>query len=642
MSEKKWSVDPVTNELLELAREQGMETVWDRQEKQGRHCRFGEQGICCRICFMGPCRISKNADKGVCGATADTIVARNFIRMVAAGAAAHSDHGREVATTFLAAAKGEAPGYEVKDERKLRQVAAQTGIEVEGRDNKDIAIDLGELCLAQFGQQEGEVIFTNMAPESVRARWRREGIMPRGIDREIVEIMHRTNMGVDTDPENILRQGSRAALADGWGGSMIATELQDILFGTPRPLVAEINLGVLKAENVNVIVHGHEPALSEMIVVVADDPEMLKLAQEQGAKGITLAGICCTANEILMRHGIPVAGNFLQQELALATGVVDAMVVDVQCIMPSLTDSKDCVHTKIITTSPKAKFPGATHIQFDEHHALETAKEIVKTAVLNYKNRRGAARVPEQKTELVAGFSSEYIQYMLGGHFRGSYWVLNDNIIGGRIRGVAGVVGCNNPKVTHDQVHVDVVKELISNDILVAQTGCSALACAKAGLLVPEAALEYAGPGLREVCETTGMPPVLHAGSCVDNSRILVVLSKMVEAGGLGEDIADLPVAGAAPEWMSEKAISIGEYVVASGVFTVFGVGLPVTGSQVVSELLFERYPESRGGRWAVAEEAGTMSAMMIDHINERRRALGIDVKKERVLFDMAARRELE
>jgi len=644
MSEKKWSVDPVTNELYEVACAEGMETVWERHQEQEPRCGFGELGICCRNCFMGPCRIDpfgEGAQKGVCGATADTIVARNFIRMVAGGAAAHSDHGRDVATTFLAAAKGEAAGYEIKDERKLHQVAAQAGIETEGRDNKDIAIELGELALSQFGQQEGEVVFTNMAPESVRARWRREGIMPRGIDREIVEIMHRTHIGVDTDADNILRQGSRAALGDGWGGSMIATELQDILFGTPRPLTAEVNLGVLEPENVNVVVHGHEPALSEMIVVAANDPEMLKLAEEQGAKGITLAGICCTANEILMRHGIPVAGNFLQQELALATGVVDAMIVDVQCIMPGLTDSKDCVHSKIVTTSPKAKFPGAMHIQFDEHNALETAKEIVKTAILNYKNRRGAVRVPKGKTELVAGFSTEYIQYMLGGHFRGDYWVLNDNIISGRIRGVAGVVGCNNPKVIHDQLHVDVVKELISNDILVAQTGCSAIACAKAGLLVPEAALEYAGPGLTEVCETTGMPPVLHAGSCVDNSRILAVLSRMVQAGGLGEDISDLPVAGAAPEWMSEKAISIGEYVVASGVYTVFGVGLPVTGSPVVSELLFERYAETRGGRWAVAPDARTMAAMMIDHINERRGTLGIEEKKERVLFDMAARREL-
>lgn len=644
MAERKWSVDPVTNELYEVAREQGMETVWDRYQQQQPQCGFGRLGICCRNCFMGPCRIDpfgEGAQKGVCGATADTIVARNFIRMVAGGASAHSDHGRDVATTFLAAAKGEAPGYEIKDERKLRQVAAQVGIEVEGRDTKDIAIDLGELALAQFGQQEGEVAFTALAPEKVRERWRREGIMPRGIDREIVEIMHRTHIGVGADPENILRQGSRAALADGWGGSMIATTLQDILFGTPRPLPAEINLGVLKPDNVNIVVHGHEPTLSEMIVVAAEDPELVKLAKEQGAKGITLAGICCTANEVLMRHGIPVAGNFLQQELALATGVVDAMIVDVQCIMPGLADSKDCVHTRLITTSPKARIPGATHIQFSEHHALEVAKEIVKTAVLNFKNRRGAVHVPAGKTELVAGFSHEYIEYMLGGRFRGSYWVLNDNIIGGRIRGVAGVVGCNNPKVTHDEVHTELVKELISNDVLVVQTGCSALACAKAGLMVPEAAMEYAGDGLREVCETTGMPPVLHAGSCVDNSRILLALAKMVEAGGLGEDIADLPAAGAAPEWMSEKAIAIGEYVVASGVFTVFGVGLPVTGSSEVSELLFERYAESRGGRWAVAESSAAMAAMMLDHINERRRTLGIDKKKERVLFDMAARREL-
>jgi len=644
MSEKQWSVDPVTNELLARAREQGMETAWDRMAEQQPQCGFGQLGICCRICFMGPCRIDpfgEGPQRGVCGANADTIVARNFARMVAAGASAHSDHGRDIALTLLAAAKGEAPSYQIKDERKLLEMAGRLDIPVEGRDIKDIAIDLGELCLAQFGQQEGEVALTRYAPETVRRRWRREGIMPRGVDREVVEIMHRTHMGTDTDPESIMRQASRAALADGWGGSMIATELSDILFGTPRPLVAEINLGVLKPETVNIIVHGHEPTLSEMIVVAASDPELVKLAKEQGAKGITLAGICCTANEVLMRHGIPVAGNFLQQELALATGLVEAMVVDVQCIMPSLANYQDCVHTKLITTSPKARIPGATHIEFEEHRALEIAKDIVKAAVMNYKSRRGAGRAPELKTELIAGFSSEYIEYMLGGSFRGSYWVLNDNIIGGRIRGVAGVVGCNNPKVSHDRVHVELVKELIANDILVVQTGCSALACAKAGLLMPEAAAEFAGEGLREVCETTGMPPVLHAGSCVDNSRILVALSKMVAAGGLGDDISDLPVAGAAPEWMSEKAVDIGEYVVASGVYTVFGVGLPVSGSEFMTDLLFNRYTETRGGRWDVAEEPGDMAAKMIDHINERREALGIEKKKERVLLDMAARREL-
>jgi len=644
MAEKRIKTfDKASREMLEKAKVDGVVTAWDRHEMMSPQCKFGASGLCCRNCFMGPCRVIEGVaggDRGVCGATAGTIVARNFARMIAGGAAAHSDHGRDVANTLRAAAKGEAPGYTIKDEKKLNSIARLFEIETDGRSKQEIALELAEKALTEYGKPEGELVFTRYAPEATRKRWDSTGMMPRAVDREIVEIMHRTHIGVDQHYANILLHGSRAALSDGWGGSMIATELQDVLFGTPQPIRAVINLGVLKEDEVNVIVHGHEPVLSEMVVLASQDPELLELAKKNGAKGINLAGMCCTANELLMRHGIPVAGDFLQQELAIVTGAVDAMVVDVQCIMASVVDVSQCYHTKLITTSPKGRIPGATHIEFSEHRALEVAKEIVKTAILNFKNRPQNVLIPQEKTELIAGFSHETINYMLGGSFRASYRPLNDNIINGRISGVAGVVGCNNPKVRHGWVHVELVKELIANDILVVQTGCSALACAKAGLMVPEAA-RHAGKGLAEVCQTVGLPPVLHVGSCVDNSRILVALAHMVEEGGLGDDISDLPVAGAAPEWMSEKAISIGEYVIASGVFTVFGVGLPVMGSTEVSDLLFEKYQETRGATWAVASDPHAMATLMIDHINKKRQALGIEETKERKLFDMADRREL-
>ena len=447
-------------------------------------------------------------------------------------------------------------------------------------------------------------------------------------------------MGVDQDHRNLMLHGSRTALADGWGGSMIATELQDILFGTPSPIRGQVNLGVLSETDVNIVVHGHEPVLSEVLVLAAQDPELLELARSQGATGINLAGICCTANEILLRHGLPVAGNILQQELAVATGAVDAMIVDVQCIMPSLPSASKCYHTHLITTSPKGKIDGATHYGITEEGALQTAREIVKKAILNFPNR-AEVHIPQEKMDLVAGFSHEAINYMLGGSFRGSYVPLNDNIINGRIKGVAGVVGCCNPKVPYDQGHIDLVGELIANDILVVQTGCSAISCAKAGFLVPDSAHKHAGKGLSEVCQAVGMPPVLHSGSCVDNSRILIALSEMVKAGGLGNDISDLPVAGAAPEWMSEKAVAIGHYFVSSGVFTVFGVGLPVMGSEVFSRHIFEEFEEIFGGKWAVELDSEKTAGMIIDHINGKREKLGIGKTKERVLFDMEMRRKL-
>ena len=651
VAKMKKTVCDATQQMLDKAGKDGVSTVFDRSQTM-KPCPIGAEGSCCKNCGMGPCRVpapkkreegKEDKRKGVCGATAETISARNFIRMIAGGAAAHSDHGRGVAETFLAAAKGEAPGYGIKDEQKLLQVAMDFGIEIEGRSIKSIAIEVGEKALAEFGRQEGELCFLKRAPLKRQEIWKKLGVTPRGIDREVVEIMHRTHMGVDQDYKNLLLQGARAALADGWGGSMIGTELQDIMFGTPVPVLSKVNLGVLQEDQVNIIIHGHEPLLSEMIVVAAQDPEMVELAKSKGAKGINLGGMCCTANEILMRHGVPLAGNFLQQETAIITGVVDAMVVDVQCIMQSVQDAANCYHTKIITTAPKAKIPGAEHIEFDEHNAMAGAKAIVKAAIENYPRRTKNIDIPKgESMDLVAGFSHETVNYLLGGMFRASYRPLNDNIINGRIRGVAGVVGCNNARVTHDEGHVAMVKELIKNDVIVLQTGCSAMACAKAGLLVPDAAKKYAGAGLAEVCETVGIPPVIHMGSCVDNSRILMAATAVVKDGGLGDDISDLPAAGAAPEWMSEKAISIGQYFVSSGVFTIFGATWPTTGSDILTKHLFEEMEEMYGGKWAFEPDPIKAAKLMIAHIDSKRKALGIDKARERVLYDMEMRRELE
>ncbi|MFB0564415.1 MAG: anaerobic carbon-monoxide dehydrogenase catalytic subunit [Candidatus Aminicenantaceae bacterium] len=620
------------------------ETIWGRSDQQKPRCGFGERGLCCHTCFMGPCRINphgKSPQRGVCGASPEVIVARNFARMIAGGAAAHSDHGREVAKTLLSVSQNPDSSYSIRDVNKLKKVAQAMGVSTKDRSKEKIAEEIAQKALKDFSNQDGEVSFIKLAPETRQALWRQLKIAPRGIDREIVEMMHRTTMGVDQDHRNIMLQGARTALADGWGGSMIATELQDILFGTPSPIRGEVNLGVLSKTDVNIVVHGHEPVLSEMLALAAQDKELVELAKSKGATGINLAGICCTANEILLRHGLPIAGNILQQELAVSTGAIEAMIVDVQCIMPSLPEVCKCYHTLLITTSSKGKIDGAQYFEFSDKNALQTAKEIIKEAILNFPNR-ASIDIPEEKMDLVAGFSHEAIIYMLGGTFRGSYVPLNDNIINGRIKGVAGVVGCCNPKVAHDQGHVGLVEELIANDILVVQTGCSAIACAKAGFLIPESAEKYAGKGLAEVCKAVGIPPVLHSGSCVDNSRILIALSEMVKIGGLGKDISELPAAGAAPEWMSEKAISIGQYFVSSGVFTVFGVGLPVRGSEIFCRHIFKEFEKLFGGMWATETDINKMAGLIINHINEKREKLGISTAKERVLYDMAKRRELE
>jgi anaerobic carbon-monoxide dehydrogenase catalytic subunit len=653
------SIDPATQQMIKRAQQLGIETVFDRAE-QMKPCAIGVQGICCKNCAMGPCRLplpkggieGEDTRKGLCGATANTISARNFARMVAAGAAAHSDHGRTVAEVFLAAARKETDAYKIKDITKLLAVAKVMGIdttvEVDGvvkdRNTDEIAVEVGEKALAEWGKPEGELMYLKRAPQPLYEKWTKIGVKPRNIDREIVDIMHRTHMGVDQDYKNIVKQCSRASLADGWGGSMLATDLQDILFGTPYPLQSEANLGVMKADHVNIIVHGHEPVLSEMIVAVTQKPEMVEYAKTKGAKGIQLGGICCTANEILQRHGVPPAGTFLQQELAIITGACDAMVVDVQCVFQNLANVAKCFHTKLITTHPMARMEqeNVVHIEFDEHHALEDAERIVKMAVDNFENRGPEVMIPQHKATQIAGFGVESIQYHLGGTFRGTYYTLNDNIINGRIRGVAGVVGCNNARSRHNEAHIALVKELIKNDVLVLTTGCNGIACAMEGLLTPESAGVYCGPGLKEVCETVGIPPVLHLGSCVDNSRILLAATEVVKAGGLGKDICDLPAAGAAPEWMSEKAIAIGQYFVTSGVYTLFGVTLPISGAPVFGDYLRKDMEKLYGGKWDIEPDPIKMARLMIAHIDKKRKELGIDKARERQLMSMEDRQKLE
>jgi len=642
MEPKERSTDKAAQEMIAHMAQAGQQNAWDRLEAQSPQCGFGKQGICCRICSMGPCRISKKAQVGICGADADTIAARNLLRMIAAGAAAHSDHGRDVVHTFKTAVESDNCDYLIKDELKLREVAARYGIKVEGRQTKEIAGDLADAAMAEFGKQEGTLVSAAVYPPPARQKvWQEFGVTPRSIDREIVEIMHRTHMGVGSDYKNLIKQGIRASLADGWGGSLIATELSDILFGSPWPIRFGANLGVLDEKQVNIIVHGHEPTLSDIIVAVSQEPELIKMAEEKGAKGINIAGICCTANEILMRHGIPVAGNFLQQELAVMTGVVDVMLVDVQCIMPALGSLSNCFHTKLITTSPKCKIAGAEHIEFHEDRAAEIAREIIKISIENFANRNGKAKIPKAMERGIAGFTTENIFHHLGGRFRASYRPLNDGIISGRLRGAAGVVGCNNPKQVHDYGHLTMIKELIKNDVLVVSTGCSAIAAAKAGLMRPDAAAKYCGKGLHEICETVGIPPVLHVGSCVDNSRILTILANVVAEGGLGDDISDLPVAGAAPEWMSEKAVSIGMYFVASGVYTVIAEPLPVLGAPNLTRYLTDEIEKDVGGKWAFERDPIKAAHMMIEHIEKKRDALGINKETERKLYDMEDRRAL-
>lgn len=620
------SIDTAAQEMLHIVQQQGVQTIWDRYEAQTPICGFGRLGICCRICDIGPCRISpfdEGPKQGACGADANTIASRHLARQVAAGVAAHSDHGRDICHALLLTAQGKAEGYQIKDGQKLRRIAEEWNIEVEGRSDTEIAADVAQAALSMWNQDSQPIFMYSRAPEGTRRRWQQCGIMPRGVDREIVQTLHSTHEGVDSDYRNILMTAFRTALSDGWVGAMIATDLSDILFGSPSPIRSRANIGVMKKDHVNVLVHGHEPTLSDMVVAASYDPELIALAKQKGAQGILVAGICCTANEILMRRGAPVVGNFMHQELAIATGACDVMLVDVQCMMPSLSDVVEHYHTKLVTTSAKAKMRNATHMQFSEEHGYSIAKDIIRLAIENYANR-GRTDIPQVTADLVAGFTAENVARHLGGRYRPSYRPLNNAIIDGRIRGVAAVIGCNTPQKVQDKSHWEMVTEFLKNDVLVVQTGCSAHASAKRGLLRPEAALEFAGEGLQEVCRAVGIPPVLHLGSCVDNSRILVALCEMVNEGGIGKELSELPIAGAAPEAMCEKAIAIGFYCVASGAYVNYAPAMRVAGAPDVLRFLTKDVAAMTGGRFDFEEDPIQAARNMIDHIDQKRKDLGL------------------
>ncbi len=634
--------DAASLEVLHKADRDCVETCFHRFDMQGVQCKFGVDGVCCRICHMGPCRITPKTPRGICGADADTIVARNFLREVVGGCAAHSDHGRHLILRLKAVAEGRGGDYKISDVTALLRIAGKYGIVTEGRETNEIALDLANLFIGEFTAQEEELKTLGLAPLKQQAAWQKSGVAPKGIDRMCVESMHRSHMGVDHDYKNLLKQAFRTALADGWGGARIASMVSDILFGTPVPVRSKANLGVLDAKKVNVIVHGHEPALSEMLAVASGDPEVLAYAKAAGADGVNLAGLCCTANEILMRRGIPVAGNFHQQELAIITGAVEMMVVDVQCVMPSLPQVAASYHTEIVSTADIAKTIGATHISFKGDDALASAKTILKRAIDNFRNRKPEkVAIPADHKPLVAGFSVEAIRYMLGGRFRASFRPLNDAIISGRIKGVVGIVGCNNPKTQADSYIKALTSELIKNNILVLQTGCAAQASAKTGWMTPETALAMAGDSLREVCEAVGIPPVLHMGSCVDNARILEAAAEICLEGGLGDDMSKLPAVGVAPEWMSEKAVTIGCYFVASGCDVILGLPFHTAGSENVNKFLQEEAREMFGGSFYEIPDPMEAYRKIVEIIDEARENLGINKKVERKLLDMKDRREL-
>jgi carbon-monoxide dehydrogenase catalytic subunit len=627
------SLDPAVQQMIAKAEKENVATVWDRYEAMTPQCGFGDTGLCCRHCLQGPCRIDpfgEGPKTGICGATADIMVARGLDRAIAAGTAAHSGHARHLAHTMLKMAKGEAKDYSIKDPEKLRAVATRMDIPIEDRSDNEIALDLANAALADFHEKETPVMWAATVVTPGRVKVLSDlGLVPKGIDFEVSEIMHRTLYGVDADAVNLLLAGLRCAVAD-LAGCYMGTDLSDILFGTPSPVVTETNMGTLKADAVNIAVHGHNPVLSEVMVGVTN--EMDEAAKAAGASGINLVGICCTANEVMMRHGIPACTHSVSQEMAVMTGALDAMVVDYQCIMPALVTVAECMGTSIVTTMDICKITGATHVDFSEEAASEKAKEAIDIAIKNFSRRANKpVDIPAITTPVVTGFSVEAIVGALTNvDAEDPMKPLIDNIKAGNIRGVCLFAGCNNVKVTQDQNFVVMAKKLLKENVLVVATGCGAGALMRHGFMDPANVDDLCGDGLKAVLTAIGeannlggpLPPVLHMGSCVDNSRAVALT--VAVANYLGVDTDKLPVVASAAEAVSEKAVSIGAYAVAAGLPTHVGVMLPVLGSPLVTEVLTEKVKDLTGGYFIVDLDPESAADTLLAAIDERRAGLGL------------------
>jgi carbon-monoxide dehydrogenase catalytic subunit len=627
------STDPAVQQMIAKAQSLELSTVWDRYEAMVPQCGFGETGLCCRNCLQGPCRIDpfgEGPKTGICGCSADTMVARGLDRAIAAGTAAHAGHARHLAHTMLKMAKGQAPGYSVKEPGKLRRVAARLGIASDGRSDNDIALDVAQAAMADFHEKDTPVMWAATVVTEGRVKVLSDlGIVPKGIDTEISDIMHRTLYGVDADPVNLLLAGLRCSVAD-LAGCYMGTDLADILFGIPKPAVTAANMGTLKADAVNVALHGHNPVLSELVVAMA--PQLEAEARQAGASGINLVGICCTGNEVMMRHGIPACTHSVSQEMALVTGAVDAMVVDYQCIMPAVAQAAQCMGSSVITTMANAKIPGATHVAFEEEHAAETAKEILRLAIKNFSRRKGKpVDIPDVKSTVVAGFSVETIVAALAKvNAEDPLKPVIDNIVSGNIRGVCLFAGCNNVKVAQDHNFITMARKMLKENVLVVSTGCGAGALMRHGFMDPANVDELCGPGLKAVLTAIGeannlggpLPPVLHMGSCVDNSRPVALA--VAVANKLGVDTDKLPVVASAAEAVSEKAVSIGGYAVAAGLPTHVGVMLPVLGGPEVAKVLTETVKGLTGGYFIVDLDPESAADKLLQAIDERRAGLGL------------------
>lgn len=632
--EETVAANPAAAEMIDHLADAGVETVLDRLASQRPQCRFGLEGTCCRMCLWGPCRITARSPRGVCGRDLSLVAMTTLLRSVAAGAAAQTMHAREMVLTLRAINRGEV-ALSVKGAGRLRELGNALSVSTPWMSAEDASERVADALLDDLSRMtEGRTRTLGFAPPERRRLWEKLGVTPRSAALEIVEAMHMTTLGACSDPDEVFRQVLRTSLAHVYTGLVPSSVLSDVLFGVPEPIVAEVNYGVLKPGHVNVLVHGHSAVMLEKVLEKIRSEEIQALAREKGAAGIVVGGMCCTGHESLARYGVPTVTGAMGQELVIGTGAIDAVVVDMQCVLPGMQHVAECFGTRIVTTCHSNRIPGAVHVPFDPERPQtldEDALRVARIAVEAYAERdRTKMHIPAHTTKVMVGFTRESVMKAFG-----SGRQLAGRLERGEIRGVVAMVGCTTPKIAFETGHTTIARELVRAGVLVLASGCASHALLNAGLCSTDAAAE-AAPGLRAACEEAGVPPVLTMGSCADNARIVQIFAQLAHEAY--EDLPGMPFVLSGPELANEKTMGQMMAVLAHGISTVVGFSpqLPVPEtlpgtvdareplSNPVAEFFSGRgLEELVGSRLFVQPEPAEAAKLIVEVLETKRDALG-------------------
>ena len=619
--------DPAVREMILRQNQLGFDTTFDRFDSQQPQCGFGMAGICCKICNMGPCKITSKSPKGVCGADADLIVARNLLRSAAAGAAQHGMHGREVILSLKWAAEGKLD-LPILGQQKIKDTAKAFGIKTERRSIKKIASELADVLLEDMSRTvPGDYkIIEALGSEERKKVWKELDILPISAYHEVFEAYHKTGVGTDGDWKSIMQQFLRCGLAFTYSGVVSTSIATDGLFGVGDRVTSKVNIGALKKGYVNIAVHGHLPTLVSEIVRVGQEEKFINLAKEAGAKGIRFYGICCSGLSAMYRYaGVIPLSNAVSAELVLGTGALDLWIADVQDVFPSIMEVAKCFRTTVVTTSESARLPGAERFEYDHHHSnigetRELAEKIVLRGIESFKDRQGIpVYIPPYEVDAEVGFSPEYVHK----HY-GSMKPLYEAVKEGKILGIVNIVGCNNPKVVYEKCVIDVANALLRNNILILTNGCASFPLMKMGYC-NVSGQEHAGESLKEFLGD--LPPVWHVGECIDNTKSSGIFAGV--AGEAGKPLYEMPFAFSSPEWSNEKGIDAALGFRLMGINSYHCVEAQIHGSKNVIEFLKEGTKELLGSVMVVDTNPDSLGEKIVADIIEKRKALGWAVPDE-------------